>query len=424
MTGDDARSCMGMREFDPGRDSADVQRIWREVGWLEPGKEEVMEVFLSSTSCALVGTIDDRAESLSISCPAVLRYLDGDLPMTAVTGVTTGLVARRQGLAMRVTAELVAREAQRGGFALAGLGMFEQGYYDRLGFGTGGYQRWVSFDPARLRVPGGRPSALPARLGADDWREVHACRLSRMRGHGACSLLPPEATRAEMMWGRNAGGLGFRDGAGTLTHFLWMTSREPEHGPFEVPCMAYRSYDDLRDLLWLLSGLREQVDLIHVCEPAGIQLQDILASPMRTWRTTRRTRLEQGTVGIAYFQFRVLDLRACVGAAHLTGCSGIRFNLELHDPLEAHLDVDSTGWRGCSGDFTVGLGSESALSKGHTRGLPLLRSSVNAFTRMWMGTLPASGLAVTDDLVGPPGLLRELDAALLPARDPRPDWDF
>ncbi len=41
-------------------------------------------------------------------------------------------------------------EAIDGGAELAGLGMFEQGFYNKLGFGTLAYENWVSFDPANL----------------------------------------------------------------------------------------------------------------------------------------------------------------------------------------------------------------------------------------------------------------------------------
>ena len=55
--------------------------------------------------------------------------------------------------------------------------------------------------------------------------------------------------------------------------------------------------------------------------------------------------------------------------------------------------------------------------------LPTLKASVGAFTRLWLGVLSANGLAVTDQLSGPPDLLGELDRAfLLP--QPHPDWDF
>jgi hypothetical protein len=42
---------------------------------------------------------------------------------------------------------------------------------------------------------------------------------------------------------------------------------------------------------------------------------------------------------------------------------------------------------------------------------------------LWLGVRPATGLAVTDELSGPPELLEALDWVLrLP--DPKPDWDF
>jgi hypothetical protein len=65
----------------------------------------------------------------------------------------------------------------------------------------------------------------------------------------------------------------------------------------------------------------------------------------------------------------------------------------------------------------------SGLESGRDASLPTLRAGVGAFTRLWLGVRPATGLAVTDRLVGQRELLAGLDEALrLP--DPRPDWDF
>ena len=41
--------------------------------------------------------------------------------------------------------------------------------------------------------------------------------------------------------------------------------------------------------------------------------------------------------------------------------------------------------------------------------LPELKASVGAFTRLWLGVRPATGLVVTDDLHGSPELLAQLD---------------
>ena len=48
---------------------------------------------------------------------------------------------------------------------------------------------------------------------------------------------------------------------------------------------------------------------------------------------------------------------------------------------------------------------------------------MNAFTRLWLGVRPASGLTLTDDLAGPDELLTALDEALrLPTANP--EWGF
>ncbi len=69
------------------------------------------------------------------------------------------------------------------------------------------------------------------------------------------------------------------------------------------------------------------------------------------------------------------------------------------------------------------LGSSSGAEPARDNTLPTLTATVNAFTRLWLGVRPATGLAITDDLDGPAELLAQLDEVLrLPA--PHPDWDF
>jgi hypothetical protein len=100
----------------------------------------------------------------------------------------------------------------------------------------------------------------------------------------------------------------------------------------------------------------------------------------------------------------------------------VRFNLSLHDPIEQFLD-DDTPWRGVGGDYVLTFGPASSAERGTSEALPTLTASAGAFTRMWLGVRPASGLAVTDDLSGGQELLEELDRMLrLP--EPKPDWDF
>jgi hypothetical protein len=71
----------------------------------------------------------------------------------------------------------------------------------------------------------------------------------------------------------------------------------------------------------------------------------------------------------------------------------------------------------------VRLGPTSGARSGREDALPTLTASVGAFSRLWLGVRPATGLAVTDGISGPPGLLAALDS-LLRLPTPQPDWDF
>ena len=124
---------------------------------------------------------------------------------------------------------------------------------------------------------------------------------------------------------------------------------------------------------------------------------------------------------MAYWQLRMCDLPGCLARTHLAG-SPLRFNLALSDPIEAYLDAGAP-WRGVGGDYVVTLGPSSGAEPGKDPSLPTLAASVGAFTRLWLGVLPATGLAVTDELAGPRELLTALEETLrLPV--PRLDWDF
>ena len=222
---------MTFRPFDRDRDRKPAHRIWREIGWIESGQEEVEDLIVDAGR-AWVADIDGVAECLVISAPGTVRHLADDLPMTCVTGVTTSRVARKQGFAGRLTAGVIAADVADGAL-VASLGMFEQGFYDRLGFGSGGYENLVSLDPKRLRLPDDMPNRVPKRLTTDDWEAVHACRLDRGLGHGACTLTAPTLTRADMLTSKNGFGLGFADGPdGRLTHLLWCSVKDDvEIGP-------------------------------------------------------------------------------------------------------------------------------------------------------------------------------------------------
>jgi hypothetical protein len=171
----------------------------------------------------------------------------------------------------------------------------------------------------------------------------------------------------------------------------------------------------------LLKSLGDQVRLVCMNEPPGIQLQDLIDRPFQLRVATEKSRFENAMRADAWWQMRVLDLPGCLARTRLPWAD-LRFNLRLTDPLETLLD-DTEPWRGVAGDYRVTLAASSAAERGADPSLPTLTASVNVFTRLWLGVRPATGLAVTDELSGPPELLQQLDWTLrLP--DPKPDWGF
>ncbi|MBN1640033.1 MAG: hypothetical protein JXA09_02265 [Anaerolineae bacterium] len=408
---------MTFRAYDPARDKEAAHRIWRESGWLGDGDDAAMDVVLEACRAA-VAELNGEAECLVLTTGGGMCYLEQRIPFACVIGVTTSRIARKQGLASRLTARQIAADAVDGA-QVAGLGMFEQGFYNQLGMGTGSYEMWASFDPARLRVAV-RPR-VAARIGADDWADVHACLLSRRRAHGLVDLGPAEIVRAEMMSTKGGFGLGYHDGpGGKLTHHIWCRA-QGEHGPYSVRWMSYQTLAQFLELMALLKTLGDQVHLIRMREPPGIQLQDLIEQPLKQRHITEKSPYEAVTKALAYWQVRICDLAGCLSSTHLCG-ERVRFNLTLRDPIARFLDEDAP-WHGIGGSYVVTLGPESSAAPGADPALPELDASVGAFTRLWLGVAQASALAATDDLRACPDLLAALDRVLcLP--QPKVDWDF
>jgi hypothetical protein len=408
---------MNHRPYDPERDKDAVHRIWHETGWLEKGKEHMMDRELEAGR-AIVADLNGSPECLVISSPGSVRYLHEELPFWCITGVTTSRIARKQRLASRLTAAAIA-EAVGEGALVVGLGMFEQGYYNRLGFGTGTYSRTLKCDPAHLGVS--VEPRVPRRLTTDDWELIHAGRLARRRVHGGSLLFPGTITRAAIN-DDDGFGLGYCDGpAGELTHHFWCYAKDRGSGPYSVSWLAFQTREQFLELMAVIKSLGDQVRLVKIPEPPDIQLQDLLVSPFREFRAREGAKFEVGWDSVAWWQMRICDLPGCLAQTHLPW-GEVWFNLQLTDPIERFLD-EGAPWRGTTGDYVVALGPESSARPGADPGLPTLTASVGAFTRLWLGVRPASGLAITDDLSGPKELLESLDETLrLPP--PQPDWSF
>ena len=409
---------MTYRAYDAERDLKAVQRIWKECGWVEDDDEAaVIEDFFTDGD-TVVATINGEAECCVHSTTGQIKYQNETLKFGGVSAVTTSHIARKSGFAKKLTASVLARQAEQG-MEVSGLAMFDQGFYDKVGFGTGSYENWITFDPATLNVD--YPFRPPKRLTIDDYEQVHQAMMSRRQGHGNVCLSSVKQIKAEMSWTKNSFGLGYYDGPdNSLSHFIW-GEMKGEHGPYTITWRAYQTTDQLLELLTLIKSLGDQVHQIGTLEFGEIQLQDLLKQPFRTKRVTKSGAFEQSIDAIAYWQLRILDLNACLSKTHLN-TPPIQFNLRLTDPIEEHLD-EGSNWRGIGGDYVIELGSQSSASAGTRKSLPTLSCSVNAFSRLWFGVRPASSLAVTDSLSADESLLGALDQSL---RLPKPHfgWDF
>lgn len=403
---------MNIREYSAEQDGLALGRIWREIGWAESAEDEEAARIFVNGGPALVAEVDGAAEALAASVTGVIQYLDQDLPLAIVSAVGVSRVVRKQGLASQLTARLVAQQALSGA-AVAALGIFEQGFYDRLGFGALAYAHRCRFDPAHLRVPvQARP---PSRLTTDDGERFYRAAQKSLRGHGGCRVDTPAFFQAEFMWARDGFGLGYLDEHGEISHGMWLTGKG-EHGPLSVHLVTYQTPQHFLELMALLANLGDQVRSISIREPAWIQIQDLLRQPFQRQMVGEKGEYATGTRALAYQQARILDLDKCLKCTQLPGVE-LRFNLHLTDPIADFLGADPI-WPGLGGKYVISLGAQSTAEMGADSALPILQASVGAFTRLWMGVRPATGLAATDALAGESELLAALDGAL---RLPRPD---
>jgi predicted acetyltransferase len=406
-----------IRSYEP-KDLEHCLRILREVGWME-GKDtdkEVFEKYVSDTK-PLVTELKNEVEVLVLTRTGQVLYQNNDLPMCAVTGVLTSRVARMRGHALKTTALAIANSALCGS-TVTFLGIFDQGYYDKLGYGSLSYKRITTIDPASLKVP--KLTRAPIRLTKDDAQAIHDCRRNRKRVHGACNLDGAGSTGCELVWVENSFGLGFKNDDGKLTHFIWLKAKG-EHGPYHCCAYAWQTSEQLVELLSVLKSLSDQVHGIRMSDPIDFQLQDFIDRPFGSIRSRKGGDFAIETSSNAWNQCRILDVQECLGAMKFQG-EPVSFQLELSDPIEQYLPNDCS-WRGTSGNWVVTLGENSLAIEGNDKSLPKLSCSINDLSRLWMGAANAYALATVGDLKATPELISKIDSVIkLPA--PFDDWDF
>lgn len=409
---------MRVADYDPQLHLEQCTRIFREASWLpdHPAGVAAMGRYFQDNRC-LVAEIDGVVEGMSVAVPGTLRHLAECLPFLAVTSVAVGNAGRKRGLGTRVTGEATARGASDG-CLVAALGFFEQGYYNRLGYGNGPYNRIVTFCPSDL------PHDLPfpervCRLGPDNLDEVFRNISERMPCHGQ-AMLDRSFHAAELQWEGRSAGIGCRNAEGILTHHLWYTP-SGERGPHRVAWMCYRNGRELLELLGIIRSLGDQVDLMTMEEPPHIQFQDLMKTPMRSMRMLAGRENSVGIRAFSYTQARILDLPGVLERTALPQ-GEVVFNLSIHDPISGFIS-ERYGWQGCAGDYTVVLGPHCSARPGHAKGIERMDAGIGAFTRLWLGVGKPSVLALTDELEASQSLLKNLDSVLcLP--EPRFNCDF
>lgn len=411
---------MSIRPYRNETDFDAVRRLWEEIAWLDRDEDDHVEGlkhFLGSSE-NLVAEINGEAECLVARCAGTIRHLDSDLSMCVIAAVTTSLIARKQGFASRLTAKAIAEGAEAG-MATAALGMFDQGYYTRLGFGNGSYEHIVRFNPANLTID--VDCDVPVRLTKDDAADMHQALMDRWRSHGSVQVLPVGHLLAELEWTENPIGLGFRNSAGKLTHFIWGTNKD-ENGPFEIRAMAYENREQLLELMALIKSLGNQLYLVRLTETQQLQMQDLLEEPFRSQNKTEGGNYPESIITEAFWQLRINDLHTCLAATHLAHRPTLSFNLSIEDPITRYLD-ENQSWRGIGGEYTVHLGEECVATEGFSDGLSTLKASTQGLSRLWIGAASANRLATTGEIIGEQSLLDQLEETIsLPT--PRPGWEF
>ena len=405
-----------IRAFEFERDIEAVKRIWQEVGWIEDEEHlKQLDLFFADGH-TLVATVDGTPECSVHTLPGNICIAQTQVPMLAVTAVTTSHLGRGRAFAQKLTAMQLIR-AQREGAAMAALGMFDQGFYDKLGFGTGAYEREITFDPGNLNID--LPENEAVRLTREDAGEMHAAITNRYRSHGSAALESATVFKAELGFGEKGFGLGFRDKEGVLTHFMWLDPDDnPAHGPYYVKFMGYREPRQILELLGLLKSLADQIYSVSLIEPPEIQLQALIKRPFRSRDLSKGSKHQSEIRALAWWQTRILDLPACV-AALAEASLELDFEVQVSDPLAGY-----ENGAGIEGRWRVQLGRHASAERvsGDSQ-LPVLETSVNSLTRLLTGVGSASNLALTDDLVAPQALLSDLDRAIrLP--EPLMGWDF
>jgi len=394
-----------IRPYKPETDTDAIWRIWVEIGWLEPSDSVEGIGWTFADGQAFVGEVNGTPEVSINAVPGSIRHGSTDVPLSMITALTASRVARRQRVGSRLVGQSVADARHRGAHVSA-LGIFDQGYYDKFGFGTGSYERSSTFDPASLSIP--PPDKDPRRLTADDAEEMLAAMQRQMLPHGQVRVNYPGEMRAGMTWQAKLSAFGFETD-GVLTHFFY-GKMESEDGPLFVHDLVYQTPEQLLELLGFIASFADQTTAVTLHDdPSVIVLHDFIERPFRHRQVTTGSKSPVQTTSRQWWQIRINNVAEALTV--LETDNDLSFGLAVTDPIGPYLPDDSS-WTGESGNYVVELGPTTTCRPGEITGLPTVTCSINALTRWWLGVASASTLAASDNFAASAELLAALDQAV------------
>lgn len=411
---------MIIRKFKKDQDILASLCIYKEVGWVDDIQSELNQDIIASylkDGNTNVAELNGTAEALATITPVTVKYLKKQLDASMLTGTLTSNIARQQGLATILVATSLAQEAEKGK-DIAIVDFFDQGYYNRFGFGNGPYVNTVRFDPASLKVA--KKHRIPSRLTLDDYQLMFNARKKRIKYHGALDFLSPLITKLNCKE-KESFGLGYFDNNGQeLTHYFW-GEKNGEFGPLNINALVYQNKEQLLELLSLIKSFSDQVLCVEMKEPIEIHFQDLLEKPFRHIDTTEGSSFYNKISTASEWQIRILNLQSAIRKTKWNG-EPLSFNLLLTDPIEKLCDTNFL-WKGVSGEYIIHFGEKSSIKKGNDSTLLKMETDINTFSRMWFGVASCSSLYMTEDIIANEMLMEKLDTGLHMV-EPHLDWSF
>ncbi|MEA2015858.1 MAG: GNAT family N-acetyltransferase, partial [Actinomycetota bacterium] len=331
---------MLIRKYNAEKDKKAICRIWEEIGWIQKEKSQKESVGLM-LDCSEPWVCEYRglAESVVLTIEAELNYLNEKLTHCAVNGVSSSTLVRKQGFTRKLIAHAIMKMVEKGAHT-SSLHMFDQGYYNKLGFGTGAYKHYISFDPNNLNIK--TKPRIPVRLTVNDWRDLHACRINRVKYHGAIDIIPEDFTKANYGFLKNSFIFVYKEN-GKITHFLVGCTDNIENGPYHIECV-FNKKEQFLELLAFIKTLGEQVRCVKLIEPPFIQMQDFLERPFLFREITKQGKYQNTNIGEATWQVRICDLQKCISVVKNKE-EELEFNLLINDPIKHYLP-DNSIWKG------------------------------------------------------------------------------